>query len=115
LPYQQPTAAEPPNKLHMLLWPRRLVCGLLLFWLTVAVCTFADVTVLPPLSPMPLWLQLLAAENALWCILATFVRKLISPWFAEFTANAAGAAIAPTIDSAAIKAVVVLVIILCLV
>jgi hypothetical protein len=41
-----------------------------------------------------------------------FVRKLISPWFAEFTANAAGAAIAPTIDSAAIKAVVVLVIIL---
>ena len=32
------------------------------------------------------------------------------PWFAEFTANAAGAAIAPTIDSAAaIKAAVVLV------
>jgi hypothetical protein len=52
---------------------------------------------------------LLAQDHALWCILATFVRKLISPWFAEFTANAAGAAIAPTIDSAAIKAVVVLV------
>ena len=42
-----------------------------------------------------------------------FVRKLISPWFAEFTANAAGAATAPTIDSAAIKAAVLVGIILC--
>jgi hypothetical protein len=49
---------------------------------------------------------LIAIEAACCFILAMFVRKLISPWFAEFTANAAGAAIAPTIDSAAIKAAV---------
>ncbi|HYY40242.1 MAG TPA: hypothetical protein VE692_03250 [Nitrososphaera sp.] len=45
------------------------------------------------------------------CLLVYFgdvCEEAYIPWFAEFTANAAGAAIAPTIDSAAIKAVVLM-------
>jgi hypothetical protein len=77
-----------------------------LLWVTVAVWTFADMTLLPPLWPVSLTLTLFASESAYCFILAWFSWKVISPWSAEFTANAAGAADTTAKDSAASKAVV---------
>jgi uncharacterized membrane protein len=51
--YQQ-MAVNAARVSHMLDWARALKCGLSLVWSTSAVCAFADMTVLPPLWPIPL-------------------------------------------------------------